>query len=92
MSEIAATPNSLVPSTGTGLPAPLDCLAADEFIKDVFRDSDTDMMVLSFVPSAPDSEPLSSPVVPAGGPMPNSYAPTSIASTTGRGSVLAGCR
>ncbi|HET7366550.1 MAG TPA: amidohydrolase family protein [Burkholderiales bacterium] len=36
----------------------LECLAADEFIKDVFRDSDTDMMVLSFVPSAPDSEPL----------------------------------
>jgi len=36
----------------------LDCLGADEFIKDVFRDSDTDMMVLSFVPSAPDAEPL----------------------------------
>src|SRR5436190_1428553 len=36
----------------------LDCLGADEFVKDVFRDSDTDMMVLSFVPSAPDSEPL----------------------------------
>jgi predicted TIM-barrel fold metal-dependent hydrolase len=27
-------------------------------VKDVFRDSDTDMMVLSFVPSAPDAEPL----------------------------------
>jgi len=36
----------------------LECLGAEEFIKDVFRDSDTDMMVLSFVPSAPDSEPL----------------------------------
>jgi len=36
----------------------LDCLGAEEFVKDVFRDSDTDMMVLSFVPSAPDSEPL----------------------------------
>ena len=36
----------------------LDCLGPDEFVKDVFRDSDTDMMVLSFVPSAPDSEPL----------------------------------
>ena len=36
----------------------LDCLGPDEFVKDVFRDSDTDMMVLSFVPSAPDAEPL----------------------------------
>jgi hypothetical protein len=34
------------------------CLGPDEFIKDVFLDSDTDMMVLSFVPSAPDAEPL----------------------------------
>ena len=29
----------------------LDCLGTDEFVKDVFMDSDTDMMVLSFVPS-----------------------------------------
>ena len=29
----------------------LDCLGPDEFVKDVFLDSDTDMMVLSFVPS-----------------------------------------
>lgn len=36
----------------------LDCLGADQFIKDIFLDSDTDMMVLSFVPSARDSEPL----------------------------------
>ena len=36
----------------------LQCLGSDEFIKDVFMDSDTDLMVLSFVPSAPDSEPL----------------------------------
>jgi uncharacterized protein len=28
------------------------------FIKDVFMDSDTDVMVLSFVPSAPDAEPV----------------------------------
>jgi predicted TIM-barrel fold metal-dependent hydrolase len=28
------------------------------FIKDVFMDSDTDLMVLSFVPSAPDAEPV----------------------------------
>ena len=30
-----------------------------DFVKDVFMDSDTDMMVLSFVPSRRDSEPLS---------------------------------
>lgn len=30
----------------------------NDFIKDVFLDSDTDMMVLSFVPSRRDSEPL----------------------------------
>ena len=30
----------------------------ENFIKDVFLDSDTDMMVLSFVPSRSDSEPL----------------------------------
>ncbi|MDH3445891.1 MAG: amidohydrolase [Deltaproteobacteria bacterium] len=36
----------------------LDCLGPDQFVKDVFLDSDTDMMVLSFVPSRRDSEPL----------------------------------
>jgi predicted TIM-barrel fold metal-dependent hydrolase len=36
----------------------LNCLNSDEFIKDVFLDSDTDMMVLSFVPSLSDAEPL----------------------------------
>jgi predicted TIM-barrel fold metal-dependent hydrolase len=36
----------------------LSCLGAEEFVKDVFLDSDTDMMVLSFVPSRRDSEPL----------------------------------
>ncbi|MEO1252635.1 MAG: amidohydrolase family protein [Pseudomonadota bacterium] len=36
----------------------LNCLGHEQFIKDVFLDSDTDMMVLSFVPSARDSEPL----------------------------------
>jgi len=36
----------------------LNCLSSDEFIKDVFLDSDTDMMVLSFVPSRRDAEPL----------------------------------
>ncbi len=36
----------------------LDCLSADEFIKDVFLDSDTDIMVLSFVPSTRETEPV----------------------------------
>ena len=36
----------------------LACLGPDEFVKDVFLDSDTDMMVLSFVPSRRDAEPL----------------------------------
>ncbi len=36
----------------------LDCLGPDEFVKDVFLDSDTDMMVLSFVPSSADAEPV----------------------------------
>jgi uncharacterized protein len=50
--------------TGCGLAAKpgarsyLNCLGPDEFVKDVFLDSDTDMMVLSFVPSRRDSEPL----------------------------------
>jgi uncharacterized protein len=36
----------------------LDCLGPREFVKDVFLDSDTDMMVLSFVPSTREAEPL----------------------------------
>jgi hypothetical protein len=36
----------------------LDCLSGDQFIKDVFLDSDTDLMVLSFVPSTAEAEPL----------------------------------
>lgn len=36
----------------------LDCLGPEEFVKDIFLDSDTDMMVLSFVPSAADAEPV----------------------------------
>jgi hypothetical protein len=36
----------------------LNCLGPDEFVKDVFLDSDTDLMVLSFVPSTRDAEPL----------------------------------
>lgn len=36
----------------------LDCLAENEFIKDIFLDSDTDIMVLSFVPSSRENEPV----------------------------------
>jgi hypothetical protein len=36
----------------------LACLGPEEFVKDVFMDSDTDMMVLSFVPSPADAEPV----------------------------------
>jgi predicted TIM-barrel fold metal-dependent hydrolase len=43
---------------GSGERGYLECLGPDEFIKDVFLDSDTDLMVLSFVPSRRDAEPL----------------------------------
>ena len=36
----------------------LNCLSSDEFIKDIFLDSDTSIMVLSFVPSTRETEPV----------------------------------
>jgi predicted TIM-barrel fold metal-dependent hydrolase len=36
----------------------LQCLGPERFVKDVFMDSDTNMMVLSFVPSSREAEPL----------------------------------
>jgi len=36
----------------------LKCFGPDAFVKDVFMDSDTDVMVLSFVPSTREGEPL----------------------------------
>ena len=36
----------------------LQCIGPEEFVKDIFLDSDTDMMVLSFVPSTREAEPL----------------------------------
>jgi uncharacterized protein len=33
---------------------PVDCYAADQYIKDMFLDSDTDMAVLSFMPGLPE--------------------------------------
>ena len=46
------------PSKGPGQLDYLQCIGSDEFIKDVFLDSDTDLMVLSFVPSTKADEPL----------------------------------
>jgi hypothetical protein len=52
------------PKAGCALasrPAPMShlaCLGPEEFVKDVFLDSDTDMMVLSFVPSTREAEPV----------------------------------
>jgi uncharacterized protein len=46
------------PKAACGKTPHLACLGADEFVKDVFLDSDTDMMVLSFVPSTREAEPL----------------------------------
>ena len=45
-------------SKGPGQLDYLQCIGADEFVKDVFMDSDTDLMVLSFVPSTREAEPL----------------------------------
>ncbi|MEO8101690.1 MAG: amidohydrolase family protein [Betaproteobacteria bacterium] len=46
------------PGKGSGDLDYLQCIGQDEFIKDVFLDSDTDLMVLSFVPSLRQNEPL----------------------------------
>lgn len=46
------------PSKGPGTLDYLQCIGPDEFVKDVFHDSDTDLMVLSFVPSTREGEPL----------------------------------
>ncbi len=43
---------------GSGPRSHLACLTSGEFVKDVFLDSDTDMMVLSFVPARRDASPL----------------------------------
>lgn len=43
---------------GPGQNSHLACIGPEEFVKDVFLDSDTDMMVLSFVPSTRETEPL----------------------------------
>jgi hypothetical protein len=47
------------PQGACGQHDPVDCFSADQFIKHVFMDSDTDLAVLSFVPELPDRNPLS---------------------------------
>ena len=46
------------PHRGPGELDYLRCIGPDQFVKDVFMDSDTDLMVLSFVPSTREGEPL----------------------------------
>jgi predicted TIM-barrel fold metal-dependent hydrolase len=59
-----ARPLSGLPNAGCALAsAPgersyLQCLGPDAFVQDIFMDSDTDLMVLSFVPSTRAREPL----------------------------------
>jgi hypothetical protein len=47
------------PQGSCGERDPVDCFSADQFIKHVFLDSDTDLAVLSFVPELPEHNPLS---------------------------------
>ena len=51
--ELKGCTNANAPGLGY-----LQCLGADEFVKDIFLDSDTDLIVLSFVPSTREGEPL----------------------------------
>jgi uncharacterized protein len=46
------------PHRGPGTLDYLRCVGPDQFVKDVFMDSDTDLVVLSFVPSTREGEPL----------------------------------
>ncbi len=46
------------PHRGPGALDYLRCIGPEQFVKDVFMDSDTDLMVLSFVPSTREGEPL----------------------------------
>lgn len=47
------------PQGSCGERDPVDCFSAEQFIKHVFLDSDTDLAVLSFVPELPERNPLS---------------------------------
>ncbi len=47
------------PQGACGDADPVDCFSAEQFIKHVFLDSDTELAVLSFVPELPERNPLS---------------------------------
>jgi predicted TIM-barrel fold metal-dependent hydrolase len=47
------------PRGACGRADPVDCYAGDQFVKDMFLDSDTDMAVLSFMPGLPEDNFLS---------------------------------
>ena len=47
------------PQGSCGDADPVDCFSAEQFIKHVFLDSDTDLAILSFVPELPERNPLS---------------------------------
>src|SRR5215471_12742528 len=53
-----ATDRSSCSSQSAAGLASLQCLGSEAFVKDVFLDSDTDLVVLSFVPSTRKGEPL----------------------------------
>jgi predicted TIM-barrel fold metal-dependent hydrolase len=55
---LASNKQSCAALKGPGALDYLACIGPDEFLKDVFLDSDTDLMVLSFVPSTREGEPL----------------------------------
>jgi len=55
---LASLPKAAQCKAGEGRFDYLKCIGPDEFVKDIFMDSDTDLMVLSFVPSAREREPL----------------------------------
>jgi hypothetical protein len=48
-----------MPQGSCGDRDPVDCFSAEQFIKHVFMDSDTQLAVLSFVPELPERNPLS---------------------------------
>jgi uncharacterized protein len=52
-------PQARCDAAGRPLLGSIDCFGADHFINEIFFDSDTDLCVLSSVPSAPEDNPLS---------------------------------
>jgi uncharacterized protein len=56
--QFATGRDTCAPHRGPGTLDYLNCIGPDPFVKDVFMDSDTDLMVLSFVPSTREAEPL----------------------------------